>query len=174
MRFKTNLLFFMIITVMLCSTHVNAEDSDISRSTLRGLKGIYVLVENMQSNIQKIASESGLTTTKIQKDIENELNAAMIRTLSRDEWLKTKGRPVLYVNVNTYETKKYWYSYDIKLELRQLVNLENDPQIKTLADTWSMNITGMANIGNLIVIKKDMTVLLERFIQAYKLANKQK
>jgi hypothetical protein len=131
-------------------------------------------VENIQPNIQKYSQKSGLSTLQIQKDIESSLNAAGIRTMPRDEWLKAPGRPVLYVNINTHETEKYWYAYDVKFELRQIVYLEVNPKIKTLADTWSINITGVANIGNLNVIKNDTSVLLQRFIQAYRSVNRRK
>lgn len=168
--------FFIMIALMAISWSVplHAEDSQVSRGTLAGLTRIYVLVENIQPNIQKYSSNAGLSTIQIQKEIENNLNSAGIRTMSRSEWLKAPGRPVLYVNINTHETEKYWYAYDIKLELRQIVQLEVNPKIKTLADTWSINITGMANIGNLNLISKDTYVLLDRFIQAYRLVNKRK
>lgn len=174
MRFKDKLLGAIIISAILCSASLHAEDSAVSRDTLAGINGIYVLVENIQPNIQKYALKAGLSTMQVQRDIESRLNAAKIRTMSRDEWLKAPGRPVLYININTHETEKYWYAYDIKIELRQLVHLEVNPKIKTLADTWSINITGVANIGNLKVINKDAAVLLERFIQAYRTVNRLK
>jgi hypothetical protein len=174
MRLKNEWLITVFISVILFPTQLYAEDSDITRSTLIGLNSIYVLIENIQPNIQKYAQEAGLSTNQIQKDIENRLNTAGIKTLSRNEWLKMRGRPVLYININTHETEKYWYAYDIKLELRQIVQLETNPKIKTLADTWSINVTGVANIGNLNVIKKDEDVLLERFIKAYRSVNQRK
>ncbi len=171
MKYRNRLFIAILIPVIFCSTQLHAEDSDISRRTLTGLNSIYVLVENIQPNIQKFAADAGLITTQIQKDIENHLNIAGIRTPSRNEWLKAPGRPVLYININTHETEKYWYAYDIKFELRQIVRLEINPKVKTLADTWSINITGVANIGNFNVIKKDTDVLLQRFIQAYRSVN---
>jgi len=171
MRFKDKLFGAILISASLCSASLYAEDSVVSRGTLAGLKGIYVLVENIQPNIQKYSQKAGLSTVQIQKDIESNLNAADIRTMSRDEWLKAPGRPVLYVNINTHEMEKYWYAYDIRIELRQMVHLEVNPKIKTWTDTWSINVTGLANIGNLNVIKKDTAVLLEQFIQAYRTVN---
>jgi hypothetical protein len=174
MRFKDKLFGSILISAILCSASLYAEDSAVSRGTLAGLNGIYVLVENIQPNIQKYSQKAGLGTVQIQKDIESNLNAADIRTMSRDEWLKAPGRPVLYININTHEMEKYWYAYDIKFELRQMVHLEVNPKIKTLADTWSVNITGVANIGNLNVIKQDVAVLLEQFIQSYRTVNSRK
>lgn len=172
MKFNVKLFCAILISTVLYSASLYAEDSAVSRGSLAGLNGVYILVENIQPNIQKYAQKAGISTVQIQRDVEGRLNAARIRTLSRAEWLKAPGRPILYININTHETEKYWYAYDIKLELRQLVHLEVNPKIKTLADTWSINITGVANIGNLHLIKKDAAVLLEQFIQAYKAVNR--
>lgn len=168
---KLKIIIVILLSAIFWSSLAPADDSETSRSTLSGLKGVYVLVENIQPNIQKYAQKAELNSGQMKKDMERRLNASGIKTMSRDEWLKAKGRPVLYINVNTHETEKYWYAYDIKYELRQIVSLENNPRIKTLADTWSVNITGMTNIGNLNVIRKDADVLLERFIQAFKSVN---
>jgi hypothetical protein len=54
------------------------------------------------------------------------------------------------------------------------VSLEINPKVKTLAATWSMNITGMTHIGNLQVIRKDTDILVERFISIYRAVNKPK
>jgi hypothetical protein len=149
-----------------------AEDSQISRSTLAGLQNISILVENIQPNIQQYAQKSGLDADQIRRDIEHRLRAAGIGTVSGDDWLKMPGRPVLYVNINTHETEKYWYAYDIQLQQRQIVYLEANPKIRTLADTWSINMTGIASIGNLHIIRNDVLVLVEKFIQAYRSVNK--
>jgi len=57
--------------------------------------------------------------------VENRLQKAGIRSLSWDEIVKTQGSPVLYVCVNTHEYEKFWYAYDIGVEVRQLVTLVN-------------------------------------------------
>ena len=153
---------------------VAAEDSEPSRRTLIGLQGVQVIVEELQPNIlkqDKYLQKAGLSKTQLQKDIESKLKSAGIKILSPDEWSKTPGRPVLYVNVNTHESEKYWFAYDIKLELRQIVSLEARPDIKTLAVTWCINVTGVVNIGTFTVIRDNVGVLTERFVQAYKMVN---
>lgn len=152
-----------------------AEDSEVARQTLKGLPGVYVIVEELQPNLlkyEKSVKDFDLSRSRIQKEIEAKLGTAGIRLLSREEWQKAPGRPVLYVNVNTHESEKYWFAYDIKLELRQVVILEANPAVKTLADTWSINITGITNIGNLKLIGQDLGVLTGRFIQSYRSVNK--
>lgn len=148
------------------------EDSEVSRATLTGLQGVGVVVEEMQPNIQKYAAKFGLSGAQIRRDVVQKLQEGGIRVVEGNEWLAIPGRPVLSVNVNTHETEKYWYAYDIKMELRQLAVLEANPQVKTLASTWSISLTGLANIGNLNLIRQDVGALAGRFVQAYRAVNK--
>ena len=151
---------------------VGAEDSDVSRSTLAGLQGVSVVVEELQPNVLKYATKFGLSKAQIQQDAEKLLRDGGVRIVAGNDWLKTPGKPVLYISINTHETEKYWYAYDIKVELRQLATLDANPQTKTLAVTWSLNMTGQANIGTLNVIRQDTEVLVGRFVQAWKAGGK--
>lgn len=152
-----------------------AEDSEVARRTLKALPGVYAIVEDLQPNITKYERYTkafDLNKARLQRDVEQRLGAGGIKALSKEEWEEVPGRPVLYVNINTHENEKYWFAYDIKVELRQVVFLEANPAIKTLANTWSINLTGIANIGNLDIIRKDTGALVERFVQAYWAVNK--
>ncbi len=151
---------------------VLADDSEVSRATLSGLQGVNVVVEEVQPNIQKYAAKFGLSGAQIRRDVVQKLMEGGMRVVEGNEWLAIPGRPVLSVSVNTHETEKYWYAYDIKIELRQLAVLEASPQMKTLASTWSLNITGLANIGNLNLIRQDVGALAGKFVQAYRAVNK--
>ena len=151
---------------------VLADDSEVSRATLSGLQGVNVVVEEVQPNIQKYAAKFGLSGAQIRRDVVQKLMEGGLRVVEGNEWLAIPGRPVLSVSVNTHETEKYWYAYDIKIELRQLAVLEASPQVKTLASTWSLNITGLANIGNLNLIRQDVGALAGKFVQAYRAVNK--
>ncbi len=151
-----------------------AEDSDVSRATLKGLQGVGVFVEDVQPNVQKYARKAGIEREVIQRETERRLQAAGINVVVGEAWRRTPGNPFLYVNINTHETEKYWYAYDIKVELRQVVNLEANQKVRTMATTWSMNMTGIANIGNLHVVRNDVMALVERFIAAYRSVNKGK
>jgi hypothetical protein len=152
-----------------------ADDSEPSQRTLTGLQGLYVVIEDFQPNIMKYDKyllKAGLSKSQLQRDVEARLKTAGIRILSRDEWLKTLGRPVLYVNVNTHENEKFWFAYDIKAELRQVVCLDVRPEIKMLANTWSINMTGLVNIGTFENIRQNVDVVLNKFVLAYQSANK--
>lgn len=149
-----------------------AEDSESSRATLAGLQGVAVVIEDLQPNVQKYAAKSGLTKEQILRDVSQRLSTGGIRMVSGNEWLKMPGQPVLYININTHETEKYWYAYDIKVALRQIATLDANPQMKTAATTWSLNITGQANIGTLQLIRQDTAVMMEKFVRAYRTANR--
>ena len=163
MTFLLILLFTVII-----GTPASGADSELTRQTIKGLEGVNVIVEDIQPNIQKYAQKAGITKEQIQKDVETKLRLNRIKILTKNEWLKTPGKPSLYVNINTHETEKYLYAYDVRLELKQIVSLEANPSIKAFASTWSINLTGMANIGTLAVIKNALDGLLGRFIDASK------
>ena len=170
-------LFLMLAVVSFFVFSVGqagAEDADVSRATLSGLRGVGIFVENNQQNVQKYAQKAGIDREAIQRETERRLGAAGIRVVAGDEWLRTPGNPFLYLSINTHETEKYWYAYDIKVEVRQVVYLEANPKVRTMATTWSMNMTGSANIGNLHIIRNDAMVLVERFIAAYRAVNKGK
>jgi len=170
---RKHLLRIVVIILLLSLFCVTgwAEDSEVSRETLIGLQGIRVVVEELQPNLQKYAANFGLNAAQIKRDVEQKLRDSGIRVVEGDDWLKVPGRPALCINVNTHETEKYWYAYDIKFELRQVATLEANPKVKTLADTWSISITGMANIGNLQLIRQDVGVLTGRFVGAYRMVN---
>lgn len=171
---RRKLCILLLLIHFLLTSLVNrgfAEDSAISRATLAGIQGVQIVVEEMQPNLQKSAGKLAPNTGQIKREVEARLRDRDIKVVSGSDWLKVPGRPVLYINVNTHETEKYWYAYDVKLELRQIVYLETNPKTKTLANTWSLNVTGMANIGNLDIVKTDMMVLVERFVNAYRSVN---
>jgi hypothetical protein len=170
----STVVLLILFYIFISDPSAHAIDTEITRETMNGLQGVLITVENIQPNIQKYAQKAGLTKEQMQSDIDAKLKSAGVKVFNREEWLNTPGRPMLYVNVNTHEYEKYWYAYDIKLELRQIVLLETNPSIRTMADTWSINMTGIANIGTLNSIRNNVGVLVGRFAEAYRLANQKK
>lgn len=162
----------LIMLIILANGHVFAIDSDVTRQTMAKMKGVRVVVEDLQSNIKKYANKFNINQEQITKLIEEKLRKSGISVLSYDEWVKTLGRPMIYVNINTHENEKYLYAYDIKFELLQVVSPEINPDLKTMASTWSLNLTGVLNIGNLSLLKQNISHLTDRFIEAYFSVNK--
>jgi hypothetical protein len=161
--------FFVVIGAIVTWTAsaVYAIDSETTRRTLSGLQGVNVVVEELQPNIQKYAQKFGLQSQQIKTDVEALLLKSGVRVLSHDRWLTAPGRPFLYVVVNTHEYEKYWFAYDIRIQLKQNVMLEMNPSIRTMASTWGISMTGSASVGKLNVLKIGVKELVGRFVEAY-------
>lgn len=165
-----------LLIMLVAPLPVGAIDTDVTRKTLSGLQGVYVGVEELQPNLMKYSAEQKSIPSKeaLKRDIEGRLSKAGIRVLTWDQAVKTPGMPFLYVNVNTHKTEKYYYAYDIRIELQQLVSMEANPKVKTMADTWSTNMTGIVNIGTMDKLKEAVEVLVDRFAGAFRAANQKK
>jgi hypothetical protein len=150
-----------------------AFDAEASRETLKGLAGFYVLIEELNPNIAKYANvqKNQITTQTLKIQVENRLRAAGIRILSWDEMMKTPERPILYISVNTHEYEKFWYAYNILVEVRQLVSLASQPGKAISGSTWSLNMTGVMNIGQLRTLYDNLGLLLTGFVEAHKKVN---
>src|SRR5215472_3875500 len=91
------------------------------RESLRGLTGVYVLVEHLT----KEAERDGLSENQLQTDVELRLRRAGIKVQTRQESLASPGRPYLYVRVT--ERKKSdlpLYALCVQVEFVQAVQLE--------------------------------------------------
>jgi len=152
-------------------SYVYAIDSDLTRRTLMGLRGVHVMVEDLQPSLKDYGQKFSLSNTQIEKEVETRLQTEGVNILTREQWLKTIGRPLLYININTHDDK-FRVAYDITIELKQIVTMEANPDTKTLAPTWSINMTGIAGIDKLDIIRNDLATLVDRFIKAYWTANK--
>jgi hypothetical protein len=175
MNLKKNLFIFFVVTVLhaMLAGPIHASDNDVTRKTLSGLQGVYVIVEELQPNLMKYgaAQKAGLSKEGLKKEIETKLGKAGIKVLTWEQALKAPGMPFLYVNINTHEYEKYWYAYDIRVELQQMVIMAANSKIKSLADTWSINMTGIVNVGTMDKLKESVGILIDRFIFAHQAVN---
>jgi hypothetical protein len=149
-----------------------AFDADISRQSLKGLRGVHVVIEELNANLMKYAKAQKVSLDKaqIKAAVEKRLQSSGIKVLSLQDMLNTPGKPVFYVSINTHEYEKYWYAYDIRTEVQQMASLESRPGMRMNAATWSLNMTGVVNIGTMNRLQSNLDVLVDRFIAAYKTA----
>ena len=145
---------------------VFAQDDELTRPTLRGFQGVHVVVEPLSPTIEK----DGLSTNQLQKDTESKLQAAGIKVLSKEEFLKTAGKPYLYVNVNisVLRTQITRYIFYIRVEFNQDVSLGRSPMVVP-AVTWSAGGWGIDfSLENIRDVVKGQ---VDKFINAYSTAN---
>jgi hypothetical protein len=141
---------------------VFAEDRDITRLTLRGIKEVNVVVESIEPEIQNL----GITQAQVKGDVEAKLREANIAVTPDIE----RGRPAVYVYVEVIRPERInRLFYTVSLSVLQNVTLERDPNVKTNTDTWLMRVLGMSSGTE--AIRSDIRSLLEQFIEDYRKAN---
>ena len=143
-------------------SHVFAQDDEETRPTLGGFQGVHVVVEQLSSTIEK----DGLSANQLQKDAELRLQAAGIKVLSKEEFLKTVGKPYLCVNVNIsiLRTQITRYIFYIRVEFNQDVSLVRSPMVVP-AVTWSVGGWGIDfSLENIRDLVKDH---VDKFVNAY-------
>ncbi len=186
-QYKSLYIFSISFVFFVSAGIAYAEDSDSSRRTLAGFRGVYVAVEDLQPNLKMHAENESITSAQLKFDIEKKLRSNGIRVLSKNEWSKTPGRPMLYLNINTHPSgtkslvsrllsdhkeERVLFAFDIKLELRQVVYLEANPYMRTLSTTWSLNMTGLVNVANIAPLRTNVLSLVDQFISSYQSANR--
>jgi len=142
--------------------------TEMDRKSLRGLKGIAVVVEALQPE----AERDGLTKSQIKTDIELKLRQAGIHVLTTEESFKTPGSPYLYVNINTTKTDVLYgafstYAFSLQVALKQDVTLTRDSDLKGSATTWETHALGTVGANNLQDTRRVLGDLLDRFINDY-------
>jgi hypothetical protein len=138
-----------------------AADDAVSRSSLKGLKAIGLVVERIPPE----AEREGLTREQLQKDVELRLKDSGV-TVAKE------AGGFLYVTVQTFlSSDASVHSYAVGLEFTQPVLLVRDTQILVLGTTWSLSATGTAALGKLSLARVDVVSLVDRFINAYRTVN---
>lgn len=163
---KSKILILLLLSLMLGVLPAFGMDADITRRTLVRIPGFYISLEEFQSNFKHLAAASGLTREQLQRDVEVKLQRASIGILSQEQWLKTQGRPVLYININTHPEGAN-IAYSIRVEVRQIVFTDSSPAVKTLAGTWGIDMTGIARQGKLDIVRQDLLGMVDKFTEAY-------
>jgi hypothetical protein len=69
----------------------------MSRRTLMGIRGVHVIVEDLQPSLKGYGQKFSLSNTQIEKDVEIRLQAAGINILTREQ-VAQNNRP----NVTLY------------------------------------------------------------------------
>ena len=138
------------------------QDVDITRATLRGLRGVGVLVEPLAPDVER----AGLPTLQLQTAVEGQLRKAGIPVLTAEERVSVPGRPFLYVHVHVVLRSYALATYFIQVELNQWASLETDALLTTVS-TWSVGLQGTIDKGHLDTLDDFVRDAVDQFITAY-------
>lgn len=131
------------------------------KGTLRGLKGVEVVIELSGDE----SGRGGLTASQLQKDVELRLRNAGIPVLRREEREVAPGRPYLYVDVLIRKARMGFYMFSITVQLKQEVILKRKASAETSVATWeagSMGYTYYSQEIHIRVVKR-----VDEFINDY-------
>ena len=109
------------------------QDVEITRATLRGLRGMGVLVEPLDPDVER----AGLTTLQLHTAVEGQLRKAGMPVFTTEERLSVPGKPFVSVHVHVVLRSYALVTYFIQVELNQRASLETDAFLTTVS-TWSV------------------------------------
>lgn len=102
-----------------------AQQSEGQKKSLRGLSGVFVLVETMTEDAQR----QGLDDNLLQTDAELRLRRANIRVATQAEMVQSDKIGMLYINVGTTQLRDGLFVVSQNVDLRQSVRLVRDNSI---------------------------------------------
>jgi hypothetical protein len=145
-----------------------ASDEPENAGTLRGLKGIGVLI-GLDQDIQ----DAGITTEMLRPNIEARLKRANIPVIPRTELLQRKMRePILIVNFSGTIRLGDVFAYKMELLMHQRVRLARDQSIApVIVPTWSVNRVGSLRAGETNKLRVQIADAVDDFIKAYRSVN---
>ncbi len=165
-----NIRFLLPCALLLCSVApVKASDSEIDRASLKGLTGVYVLVEDLNPPEE----QAGLKSADIQSDAMQKLQAAGIPLLSKDQDIQTPGMPTLYISVSVASstTTDLWpFSIDVNVEQQATLKRNPDTFVPT-AITWHVGSIGAVDKSNIRSLRDRVSEQLAKFVNAYNKVN---
>ena len=130
----------------------------LRKESLKGMHGIYVVVEDLGSELKGV-----LNRGELRKRVETQLRSAGIRLVRELEAAKLPGEPYLYVNLAGLPLSPRRYACRIDLEIHQLVALVHDSATGH-AITWEQ---GVVTAGGIKTIFNNVDELVFDFICDY-------
>ena len=130
----------------------------LRKKSLIGMKGIYVVVEDLGPELKGV-----LTRSVLRKRVEMQLLTAGIRLIKKLEAAKLPGEPYLYVNLAALPLGPKRYACRIDLEIHQLVALVHH-SASGHASTWEQ---GVVTTGGVKTILDNVDQLVFDFICDY-------
>jgi hypothetical protein len=165
-----NIRFFWSCALLLWSiAPATASDSEIDRASLKGLTGVFVLVEDLNP----AEEQAGLKTADIQSDAVQKLQAAGIPLLSKEQDIQTPGMPTLYISVSVASsTATGLWPFSIDVNLEQQATLKRNPDIFVpTAITWHVGSLGAVDKSNIRSVRDRVSEQIAKFVNAYNKVN---
>ncbi len=145
--------------------NVQIMKNQVRRRTLTNLQGVHVIVDSGYAN------QNLLDKDQVRTDVELKLRYAGINVLSKEQCLRTKGRPSLLLNA--FVLPSQWDSFlaAVKsLELYEQVSLERNPDVTLYLATWEGGVKSSFEDELRTAVKvarQEIKSLVEHFVDDY-------
>ncbi len=146
------------------------EAREAELSVLRGLKGVFVTVDEFCEDTKK----AGLTEKDVLELVQSRLQKENVNVLSKGEFSQTKGRPNLSVAAKINKDRDSdLYAINISLQLREDVFLERENKgYISGCMSWQVGELGLCRSAKLKEeIKNDVVKCVEKFAKEFVSAN---
>jgi hypothetical protein len=174
--------FMLIVALQFYSVVMAQGDNNDSRRSLKGLTGVFVIVE---SSKKPELERGGVSENLIQTDVELRLRVSGIKVFTEDEAIDAPGLPTLQITISVSGFAKLpdvgtskgeeLCAYSVSTSLFQTVTLKRDPNTEPIhAATWRVSTTAAALASNLSRIRDSVKDLVDKFINAYLSVNPKK
>jgi len=163
---RTSFLASVIFFFCLISSNGLAQSDSDAVASLKGLKGVFVLVEELGSYLEN----DGLNRDQIKTDVELKLRMAGIKVLTQAECFKLPGTPYLYINIASVGAKEpfpHTFAYNAEVSLYQQGRFFYISR-PIPAATWNKEkiaMVGRFNVQN--AIRTTVKDLMDGFINDY-------
>ncbi|HEV8716098.1 MAG TPA: hypothetical protein VGX03_25140 [Candidatus Binatia bacterium] len=166
---KKSTVAIIVVGLWLCAAASSSfAEADFQRETLRGLPGVWVVVEKLPAELE----QSGLTQGQVQTDAEDRLRKAGITILTQEECWQTPGMPWLYITVALLKAGTTTYAATVGAVLNQEITLTRNPQIKAFGSTWDAGVhLGAIGTESLATVRDSVGSLVDKFIADYQAVN---
>ena len=169
---RKSLFVFLVMLVFIFGFSISgAHSMDDPVATLSGLKGIYVNIAPIDSNLES----EGVTVNRLRDEAESRLKKTGIKALNKDDYDR-------YSRTQTYQSARLDISvtsdvggsetqriYLVRVQIIQEARLLRKPIIKMSAPTWeALKIAVNPSEGSLIM---QIQEALDLFIQDFGSAN---
>ena len=176
------LIACLLLTIIL-SPICHADDRARDRASLRGIKTIIVKVHTFEREWISELGKVSLTEAVLQATVERQLEKSGIKVIPEEASERPETEGILNVRVKfldpeppkktfTISTEdkterfdpKARLVYAIRLNLRQPVSLQRNPDVTVYAITWQTESVGFRRLA---LIQEDFENVVNVFIEAY-------
>ena len=162
------LFALMVVGWLWSAVPYSFAEGNFQRDTLRGLPGVWVVVEQLPSALER----TGLTQGHVHQEAEDKLRKAGVKILTQEECWQTPGMPWLYLTIALFKANETTYAVTIAATLNQEVTLTRNPQIKTFGVTWDAGVqVGAVDTESLPTIRQKVGGLVDKFVADYQAMN---